>query len=63
MLVLILGNREEEKENVEGPWVSIFKNLLPDLFSSVEHVKNQMNQDHHMKPKLVARIGKVIFHG
>lgn len=57
------GNREEEEEVVTGPWESIVVNLLPDLLSSVEHVKNEMDQDADVKPKLVARIGKVLFHG
>lgn len=63
MLFLIIGNREEEVEIVTEPWVSIVENLLPDLLSSVEHVKNEMNQDEDVKPKLVARVGKVLFHG
>lgn len=62
MLVLIIGNKEEE-EVVTEPWVSIVVNLLPDLLSSVEHVKNEIDQDENVKPKLVARLGKVLFHG
>lgn len=62
-MVLVIGNREEEEEVVTGPWESIVVNLLPDLLSSVEHVKNEMDQDADVKPKLVARIGKVLFHG
>lgn len=61
MLALIIGNREEEEEVIKEPWVSIVENLLPDLLSSVEHVKNEMMQDDNVKPKLVVRIGKVLF--
>lgn len=63
MLVLIIGNKEEEEEVVIEPWASIVVKLLPDLLSSIEHIKNEMNQDEEVKPTLVARIGKVIFHG
>ncbi|XP_023538040.1 uncharacterized protein LOC111798921 isoform X2 [Cucurbita pepo subsp. pepo] len=57
------GNKEEEEEVVIEPWASIVVKLLPDLLSSIEHIKNEMNQDEEVKPTLVARIGKVIFHG
>ncbi|XP_050940512.1 uncharacterized protein LOC103485862 isoform X1 [Cucumis melo] len=57
------GNREEEDETVAGPWESIVVNLLPELLLSVEHIKNELYQDDGVKPKLVARVGKVLFHG
>ncbi|XP_022937714.1 uncharacterized protein LOC111444034 isoform X2 [Cucurbita moschata] len=56
------GNKEEEEVVIE-PWASIVVKLLPDLLSSIEHIKNEMNQDEEVKPTLVAGIGKVIFHG
>uniref|UniRef100_A0A0A0LHP7 DUF7903 domain-containing protein n=1 Tax=Cucumis sativus TaxID=3659 RepID=A0A0A0LHP7_CUCSA len=57
------GNREEEEETETGPWESIIVNLLPELLSSVEHIKNELYQHDGVKPKLVARVGKVLFHG
>lgn len=63
MLILVVGNREEEEEIGTPPWLSIVVNLLPELLLSVEHVKNELYRDEHVKPKLVARVGKVVFHG
>lgn len=60
---MVTGNREEEEETVAGPWESIVVNLLPELLLSVEHIKNELYQDDGVKPKLVARVGKVLFHG
>ncbi|XP_038890293.1 uncharacterized protein LOC120079912 [Benincasa hispida] len=57
------GNREEEEEVITEPWASIVVNLLPDLLSSVGHAKNEMDQDADVKLTLVAKIGKVLFHG
>lgn len=63
LLLMIIGNREEEEETETGPWESIIVNLLPELLSSVEHIKNELYQHDGVKPKLVARVGKVLFHG
>lgn len=47
----------------KSPWVSIAENVLEDLLSSFENVKNDMKcpKLEQVKPSLVARVGKVLF--
>ncbi|CAB4316044.1 unnamed protein product [Prunus armeniaca] len=67
---LALINTSLDKEGSEvkwylpkSPWVSLAENVLEDLLSSFEYVKNDMKcpKLEQVKPSLVARVGKVLF--
>ncbi|KAH0994539.1 hypothetical protein GBA52_018403 [Prunus armeniaca] len=67
---LALINTSLDKEGSEvkwylpkSPWVSLAENVLEDLLSSFENVKNDMKcpKLEQVKPSLVARVGKVLF--
>ncbi|XP_059435442.1 uncharacterized protein LOC132168467 isoform X1 [Corylus avellana] len=50
---------------VTKPWVSIADNVLPNLLSSFENVRNEAVRQklENVKPTLVARFGNILFHG
>lgn len=50
---------------MRSPWVIIAENVQQDLLSSFEVLKNEMNSEglEKVKPILVARLGKILFHG
>ncbi|VFQ92646.1 unnamed protein product [Cuscuta campestris] len=50
---------------VECPWDCIVENVKNDLLLSFERVKNEIqeNELEEVKPTLVARVGRVLFHG
>ncbi|XP_059438086.1 uncharacterized protein LOC132170943 [Corylus avellana] len=70
---LALANRNLGKvEDAQGggdcvtkPWVSIADNVLPNLLSSFENVRNEAvrRKLENVKPTLVARFGNILFHG
>ncbi|KAJ9131949.1 hypothetical protein P3X46_034848 [Hevea brasiliensis] len=63
---LVTGENNELKENyVRSPWVTIAENVQPDLLSSFKNLKNEMDSQglEKVKPTLVARFGKILFHG
>ncbi|KAK4594865.1 hypothetical protein RGQ29_018552 [Quercus rubra] len=45
-----------------SPWVYIAENVVSDLLSSFENVKDEKLDLEDVKPKLVARFGKILFH-
>lgn len=47
------------------PWVSLAENVLPNLLSAFENVRSEMvcQKLVNVKPALVARFGKIHFHG
>ncbi|KAF3452409.1 hypothetical protein FNV43_RR02842 [Rhamnella rubrinervis] len=65
---LALFNTDIESDKVRGnfstsPWLSIAENVLPDLVSSFENVRNEIDsQKLEVKTTLVARFGKILFH-
>ncbi|KAI5326767.1 Hypothetical predicted protein [Prunus dulcis] len=67
-LALINTSLDKEVSEVKwylpkSPWVSLAENVLEDLLSSFENVKNDMKcpKLEQVKPSLVARVGKVLF--
>ncbi|PQQ21191.1 uncharacterized protein Pyn_24127 [Prunus yedoensis var. nudiflora] len=67
-LALINASLDKEGSEVKwylpkSPWVSLAENVLEDLLSSFENVKNDMKcpKLEEVKPSLVARVGKVLF--
>ena len=55
-----------ENNEVEGsPWSSIAENVLPDLLSSFEIARAETESEDlkEVKAGMVARFGKVLFHG
>lgn len=69
VLQWVLLNSFAENDSVRGkfstsPWLSIAENVLPDLVSSFENLRNEMDSHKfEVKPTLVARFGKILFHG
>ncbi|KAM3684110.1 hypothetical protein ACB098_11G019200 [Castanea mollissima] len=61
-LVLFNNNNNHPVEQVRSPWVYIAENVVSDLLSSFENVKNEILDLEDVKPKLVARFGKILFH-
>ncbi|KAK7843411.1 uncharacterized protein LOC136070145 [Quercus suber] len=61
-LVLFKNNNNHPVEQVSSPWVYIAENVVSDLLSSFENVKNEKLDLKDVKPKLVARFGKILFH-
>ena len=52
------------RERVLGsPWIYIAENVVRDLVSSFENVRNEIETsgNEELKPTLVARFGKIIF--
>ncbi|XP_038726228.1 uncharacterized protein LOC120017173 [Tripterygium wilfordii] len=70
-LALINSHLMKEESNdprgiiLRPPWASISGKVLQDLLSTFKIVKNEMDFDELevIKPTLVARFGKVLFHG
>ncbi|KAK2993805.1 hypothetical protein RJ640_027683, partial [Escallonia rubra] len=70
-LALVLNDRvkEENKEVTEiflnSPWNFVAENVKQDLLSAFEKVKNEIESQEveEAKPNLVARFGKILFHG
>uniref|UniRef100_A0A7N2LL29 DUF7903 domain-containing protein n=1 Tax=Quercus lobata TaxID=97700 RepID=A0A7N2LL29_QUELO len=61
-LVLFNNNNNHPVEQVRSPWVYIAENVVSDLLSSFENVRNEKLDLEDVKPKLVARFGKILFH-
>ncbi|XP_004237499.1 uncharacterized protein [Solanum lycopersicum] len=50
----------------DEPWRLVAKNVMEDLLLSFQHVKSVMeesNMEEESKPSLVARFGRILFHG
>nr|GLL23166.1 uncharacterized protein LOC109187997 isoform X2 [Ipomoea trifida] len=65
-LALVLKDAgEREAVFVDKPWVCVAENVKRDLLSSFLRVKNEMveNVGEEVKPSLVARVGRILFHG
>ncbi|CAK9137743.1 unnamed protein product [Ilex paraguariensis] len=58
-------NNEGEALFLDSPWVIVTGNVLKELLSSFQHVKEEIETQNfeEVKPTLVARFGKVLFHG
>ncbi|KAM4080454.1 hypothetical protein ACJW30_11G017600 [Castanea mollissima] len=64
-LVLFNSNSNSNNhpvEQVRSPWVYIAENVMSNLLSSFENVRNEKLDLEDVKPKLVARFGKILFH-
>ncbi|XP_065630063.1 uncharacterized protein LOC112035781 isoform X3 [Quercus suber] len=62
---LVLSNNNNNNHPVEqmrSPWVYIAENVVSNLLSSFENVRNEKLDLEDVKPKLVARFGKILFH-
>ncbi|KAE8684072.1 bidirectional sugar transporter NEC1-like [Hibiscus syriacus] len=63
---LILVKNNSDKDESKGiPWLSIAKNVLPDLLSSFEKVRaeTECEDSKDVKLSMVARVGKILFQG
>ncbi|XP_065854393.1 uncharacterized protein [Euphorbia lathyris] len=69
---LVLVNSHLDEENTElgeddllSPWAIIAENVKQDLITSFECLRNEMHCEglDFIKPTLVARFGKILFHG
>ncbi|KAK7851824.1 hypothetical protein CFP56_040799 [Quercus suber] len=58
---LVLFNNNNHPAS-ESPWVYIAENVVSDLLSSFKNVKNETLDLEDVKPKLVARFRKILFH-
>ena len=48
----------------KSPWESVTEDIKEDLLSSFQNLRKVMEcQELEVKPALVARFGKVLFHG
>ncbi|THG10217.1 hypothetical protein TEA_003619 [Camellia sinensis var. sinensis] len=55
---------ENKGEVLKSPWESIAEDVQEDLLSSFQNLRNVMEcQEVNLKPTLVARFGKILFHG
>nr|XP_023924380.1 uncharacterized protein LOC112035781 isoform X2 [Quercus suber]POE95782.1 hypothetical protein CFP56_39323 [Quercus suber] len=61
-LVLFNSNNNQSVEQMRSPWVYIAENVVSNLLSSFENIRNEKLNLEDVKPKLVARFGKVLFH-
>ncbi|OMO87835.1 hypothetical protein COLO4_20548 [Corchorus olitorius] len=64
--VILVKNLDKENNEVKGsPCPSIVENILPDLLSSFEIARSETASQNlvEVKPTLVARFGKILFHG
>ncbi|XP_044481787.1 uncharacterized protein LOC123208379 [Mangifera indica] len=62
----VAKDKDEEGGNVcRRPWESVAEKVWPDLLSCLENLRKKMKcQDvEEVRPKLVARFGKNVFHG
>ncbi|XP_028103589.1 uncharacterized protein LOC114302718 isoform X1 [Camellia sinensis] len=56
--------KENKGEVLKSPWESIAEDVQEDLLSSFQNLRNVMEcQEVNLKPTLVARFGKILFHG
>ncbi|KAJ0046605.1 hypothetical protein Pint_03700 [Pistacia integerrima] len=69
-LVLVNNHADKGNDEVGGnisrrPWEFIAKNAWPDLLASFNNLRNKMEcrELEKVKPVLVARFGKILFHG
>ncbi|CAM8963107.1 unnamed protein product [Rhodiola kirilowii] len=68
-VMLILENTEEGKTRDEprlkSPWKSIAENVLEDVLSSFQKLKDEFNSQNwdELNPGIVVRFGKILFHG
>ncbi|KAK2631414.1 hypothetical protein EUGRSUZ_L02940 [Eucalyptus grandis] len=62
-----MANEEDEIgwDHSKKPWVQIAETVMPDLVSSFEVVKSEIEGQsmEEIKPTLVARFGKILFYG
>ncbi|XP_048136502.1 uncharacterized protein LOC115734255 isoform X1 [Rhodamnia argentea] len=62
-----VANEDDETGRDRGkkPWVHIAETVMPDLVSSFEVVRSEIEGQsmEEIKPTLVARFGKILFHG
>lgn len=62
-----IANEDDEtgQDHSKKPWVQIAETVMPDLVSSFEVVKSEMEGQsmEEIKPTLVARFGKILFYG
>ncbi|KAF8039259.1 hypothetical protein BT93_B1714 [Corymbia citriodora subsp. variegata] len=61
------ANEDDEtgRDHNKKPWVHIAETVMPDLVSSYEVVRSEIEGQsmEEIKPTLVARFGKILFHG
>ncbi|CAH9051987.1 unnamed protein product [Cuscuta europaea] len=66
-LVLVLKDDPGESEDafVEKPWFFVVENVKQDLLEAFDRVTSEIlgNERDAVKPTLVARVGRVLFHG
>ncbi|PSR98845.1 DNA ligase [Actinidia chinensis var. chinensis] len=68
-LTLVLDSHLTENKEVKGdvrksPWESVTEDVKEDLLSSFQNLRKVMEcQELEVKPALVARFGKILFHG
>ncbi|GFS30164.1 hypothetical protein Acr_00g0010530 [Actinidia rufa] len=68
-LTLVLDSHLTENKEVKGdvrksPWESVTEDVKEDLLSSFQNLRKAMEcQELEVKPALVARFGKILFHG
>ncbi|CAL5342997.1 unnamed protein product [Camellia sinensis] len=56
--------KENKGEVLKSPWESIAEDVQEDLLSSFQNLRHVMEcQEVNLKPTLVARFGKILFHG
>ncbi|KAK8589666.1 hypothetical protein V6N13_088492 [Hibiscus sabdariffa] len=63
--VILVKNNLDKDEEKGSPWSSIAENVLPDLLSSFENARAEieLGDSNDVKPILVARFGKILFQG
>ncbi|KAK8712863.1 hypothetical protein V6N13_148091 [Hibiscus sabdariffa] len=63
-VILVKYNLDKDEEK-GCPWSSIAENVLPDLLSSFENARAEieLGDSNDVKPILVARFGKILFQG
>ncbi|XP_030962416.1 uncharacterized protein LOC115983781 isoform X1 [Quercus lobata] len=61
-LVLFHNNNNQSVEQMRSPWVYIAENVVSNLLSAFQNVRNEKLDLEDVKPKLVARFGKILFH-
>ncbi|EXC21750.1 hypothetical protein L484_006464 [Morus notabilis] len=61
----IANSRGDLETSSRNPWDFIAENVIEDLLSSFEYVRNEMESQklEEVRPTLVARFGKVLFRG
>lgn len=64
-LFFLIECTEERRVFMENPWLFVAENVKQDLLSAFHRVKIEMEDNDfvQVKPVLVARFGRVLFHG